>query len=72
MGIDTMNEYIGRSITTGKYHRAFNENVTACNYSGQSRSAHNAKATDSEIANASPESFCKKCFPKGKPEIKGD
>lgn len=60
--------YIGRSAMTGKYHKAVNENITACNYSGQRRSSRTRKATETEIEKASPEMFCKKCFPNGKPE----
>ena len=61
--------YIARSITTGKYHMTNDPNITFCNYSGQNRSSRNRAATDQEIQKASDHSFCKKCFPNGKPTI---
>lgn len=67
-----MSTYIGRSISTGKYHKTDHPNITFCNYSGQSRAARNRKATDQEIDKAGSENFCKKCFPKGKPETDGE
>lgn len=61
--------YIARSISTGRYHRTYGPNITFCNHSGQSRSARNRRATDDEVAKASADSFCRKCFPNGKPEV---
>lgn len=63
-----MTSYIGRSVTTGKYHMCLAERVTHCNASGQVRSSRNRQATEAEIAKADASSFCKKCFPLGKPE----
>lgn len=64
-----MKAYIGRSVSTGKYHDAYGPMVTACNYSGQRKSSRNVPAADEQISKASPEMFCKKCFPLGKPEV---
>jgi hypothetical protein len=61
-------QYIARSITTGKYHMTNDPNITFCNYSGQSRASRNRPATEAEIAKAHEGSFCKRCFPNGKPE----
>jgi hypothetical protein len=58
--------YIGRT-SSGKYHRAYNANVVRCNHSGQIRSGYNRPATETEIASADASSFCKRCFPNGKP-----
>lgn len=63
-----MTSYIGRSVTTGKYHWCLAERVTDCNHSGQVRSSRNRPATEEEITKADSSSFCKKCFPRGKPE----
>jgi len=61
--------YIARSISTGRYHLTNDPNITFCNHSGQRRSARNRKATDDEVSKASADSFCRKCFPYGKPEV---
>lgn len=62
-----MEIYIGRSATTGTYHKAISRNTTCCNYSGQRRTGRNNKATETQIAAAPETAFCKKCFPNGKP-----
>lgn len=50
---------------TGTYHRSYERSNSAfCN--GRSMSVTPARAAD--IERASPESFCSKCFPNGKPE----
>lgn len=62
-----MKSYIGKSVTTGKYHMCMNAHVTECNYSGQSRSAANRPADSEEImkaADTADHMFCKKCFPR--------
>ena len=57
-----------RSASTGKYHRSYvGANITYCNASGQRRIPRLSTATESELARASDDSFCKKCFPNGKP-----
>lgn len=69
MNITTNDDrYVGRSFSTGKYHLTDHPAITFCNYSGQTRSSRNRRATDIELAKASAEMFCKKCFPNGKPE----
>jgi hypothetical protein len=65
--------YIARSQTTGKYHFAMSANASECHSGGSSRKSPRLRAaTEIEIGKASEESFCKKCFPNGKPVAKDD
>ncbi len=61
-----INGRIVRSATTGKYHRSDEgANITYCNASGQRRIPRLITAAERDIARATPESFCRKCFPNG-------
>ena len=65
---DMLQFEIVKSRMTGKYHlAAINSNSLDCNYSGQARRPNVRKAQACEIVKANDESFCKKCFPNGKP-----
>lgn len=57
-----------RNLKTGTYHRGAG-NAPNCNHGGSRRipSCISAKAADAE--QASPSSFCRKCFPGGKPDL---
>ena len=64
----TATRRIVRSATTGKYHYSYvGANVIDCNYSGQVRLPRIITATERELERAIPASFCRKCFPNGKP-----
>jgi hypothetical protein len=59
---------IVRSASTGKYHRSYDgANITFCNGSGQIRVPRLVAATPRDTERAAAESFCRKCFPAGKP-----
>lgn len=56
-------EIITLRSRVGTYHKGYSQGGAFCN----SR-MHVAAAVASDIERASPEMFCEKCFPNGKPE----
>lgn len=57
-----------RSASTGKYHLSYSaSSITFCNASGQRRRPRITAASAEQIAKADASSFCRKCFPNGKP-----
>lgn len=58
-----------RNTSTWKIHRGYDLNSPLCNTSGSVRiPTPGVPVTPEQVAECDASRFCKKCFPKGKPQ----
>ena len=65
---DNLLKGVLRNLKTGTYHRG-SGNAPGCNHSGSMRIPRCVTANANDAERASESSFCRKCFPQGKPDI---